>query len=364
MNTNNPKIALAHDYLIKNGGAEKVLISLHQLFPSAPVFTLLYDEKSTHGVYKDWDIRTSYLQKRPAIQKLINYYRAEMPRAVESFDLSEFDVVISDSSSFIKGVITQPNTKHICYMHTPTRFLWFDIKSHIERGRFAGALKGLVPLMLHRLRRWDVIASSRPDVIIANSKTTQDRITKFYHKPSTVINPPVDVDRFDIKKRDTKDAFVIVSRLEPHKDVDLAIKAANLSQTKLVIIGDGNDSERLQELAGPTVKFLGRVSDQVRDDWLYQAKAFLAPQTEDFGITMVEALAAGCPVIARNAGGAAEIVTPHTGILIDSLDAENLADQLKTFDSSKFKPEDCHLRAMQFSEDKFKEKILALVSHN
>ncbi len=352
------RVALAHDYLIKNGGAEKVLQSLHKLFPQAPVYTLVYNEQTTDGLYKDWDIRTSYLQNRPLIDKGIDYYRALMPMAVESFDFSDYDLVISDVSSFIKGVLTGTHTLHISYIHTPTRFLWFDIASHIKRGRFAGVTKAFIPYVLHKIRQWDVLAAERPDFLIANSVTTKKRIAKFYRRESTVIYPPVAIEQFEPAKRSPQDFFLIMSRLEPHKDIDTAIKAANQSKVPLVIAGTGGDLERLKKLAGPTVKFVGQVSDQERNQLFYTAKAYVAPQREDFGITFVEALAAGCPVIARNIGGAQEIVKPpKNGILLDEITEDNLSNTFSHFSNHHFNPTDCADSVTGFSEANFEHQI-------
>ncbi len=358
------RVALVHDYLYKNGGAEKVLQQLHEMFPEASVYTLLYDELGTSGVYKGWDIRTSGLHTKPFIKKAINYYRSVMPQAIESFDLTDYDLVISDSSSFAKGVITQPNTLHISYIHTPTRFLWFDLASHINRGKF-GLLKSFVPLALHNLRIWDFLSAKRPDVLVANSTNTQQRIKKFYRRDSVVIHPPVDVARFDHGRRDPQDFFVLIARLEPHKDIDLAIEAANKSKSKLHIIGTGSDEARLRQLAGPTTTFLGHMSDKDVESQLYHAKALLAPQTEDFGITMAESLAAGCPVIARAAGGALEIVeNGKTGILISSLTAGSLSNAMLEFKSEHYDPKDCHESVTKFSTDNFKHNITKLVNEN
>ncbi len=347
------KVALAHDYLIKNGGAERVLEALHELFPSAPVYTLVYDEIGTGGRFKNWEIHTSYLQNRLLIRKGFDYWRFSMPQAVESFDLSQYDLVISDSSSFIKGVITQPKCLHLCYMHTATRFLWFDIKKHIDRGRFLSLTKTAIPFVLHSLRQWDWLAAQRPDVIISNSKTTQKRVDKFYRRQSKVIYPPVDTRRFTDNERKPGDYYLIVSRLEAHKEIDLAIAASNKSNQPLHIVGSGKQEKRLRELAGPQVKFLGHLNDDEVAKEMSLAKAFLSPQVEDFGITMVEALASGCPIIANGSGGATEIVDSKTGILIEKMTVDNLVKELNDFRGEDFTAKLCKERAENFSKDNF-----------
>jgi glycosyltransferase involved in cell wall biosynthesis len=351
------KVALAHDYLIKNGGAEKCLVAFHELFPNAPVYTLIYDTIGTNGLYEGWDIRTSYLQNRVGANKYIDYYRLVMPQAVESFNLDEYDIVISDSSSFIKGIITQPKTKHICYMHTPTRFLWFDINKHIGRAKFLSSLKSFIPYFLHKVRIWDTLAAERPDIIIANSLTTKKRISKFYHRDSSVINPPVEIGTYG--KRNVLDYYLLVSRLEPHKDIEVAIKSAMLARVKLKIVGSGTDEARLRSMAGSNIEFLGHVSDEEKNKLFQGAIAFLAPQTEDFGITMVEALSHGCPVIANDDGGASEIVQPgKTGILIKDLTSDLLCEVLKSNVVLKINDDDCADSVKKYSTDNFKINIL------
>lgn len=352
------KVAIAHEYLIKNGGAERVLQAIHDIFPKSTVYTLVYNEQTTGGIYKKWDIQTSYLQSKPLINYGINYYRAAMPQAVESFDFSKYDLVISDSSSVIKGIITQPETLHVCYMHTPTRYLWFDIDFHINRGKFFKPLKWLIPTMLHKQRQWDYIAAQRPDYIISNSVTTQSRILKFYHRESELIHPPVNMSRNQISERDPQDYYLIVSRLEPHKNIDMAIKAAINSKQKLKIIGVGTDLDYLKKISNENIEFLGKLTDEQVAVHFSRAKAFLAPQTEDFGITMVEALAAGCPVIANAKGGALEIVEHNvTGRLLPEINSEQLSSELLSFDISKYKPENCRDAAEKFSSNQFTDKL-------
>ena len=359
------KVALVHDYLIKLGGAEKVLDVLHQMFPSAPVYTLLCDEHATNNHYAQWDIRTSWMMKLPQKFKRIDYWRTLMPQAIESFDLSAYDLVISDSSSFAKGVITQPNCLHISYVHTPTRFLWFDIERHISRGKFFGVVKKIIPYVLHRMRQWDFIAARRPDVLIANSVTTQDRISKFYRLGSTVIYPPVELNRFNISKKKPQDYFLIISRLEPHKDLEIAIESSMTHDMPLVIVGTGTHEAVLKRLAGNSIKFVGNVDDAERDRLLYGAKALIAPQIEDFGITLVEALATGTPVIARAMGGALEIVqSPKIGVLLKEMTVENLSEILTNFDQSHYDSQLCVSIAKQFSQDIFMKQMFKMIELN
>lgn len=357
------KVALVHDYLIKIGGAEKVLEALHRMFPDAPVFTLLYNAEATQHRYASYDIRTSWLQRAPKAHTMVDYYRALMPQAVESFDLTEYDLVISDVSGFVKGAITQPETIHISYIHTPTRFLWLDSSRHIAAAKFSRVTKYIIPTALHYLRQWDFIAASRPDRLVANSETTKSRISKFYRRDAVVVHPPVDVEKFDHTKRLPEHYFITIARLEPHKDLEILINACNQGAIPLKIIGTGTHERVLQQTAGPTIEFLGRVSDQERDHYLYGAKAFVALQTEDFGIAMVEALAAGCPVIAKAKGGATEIVqSGKTGILLSEITMARVVSALEEFDPQQYSAAECAASVSKFNQIAFERSMQQLIS--
>ena len=353
------KVALVHDHLAQDGGAEKVLKALADLYPDAPIYTLLYDKKNVDKYFKDRVIKTSIIQKLPGGVKHYQWYMPFMPMAVEFFDLRDFDIVISDASAFAKGVITSPDTLHICYCHSPTRYLWDYTHQYINELNFNKYFKKVISLVLNKVRIWDRVAADRVDVFIANSKTVQGRIKKYYKHDSTVIYPPVNLDLFRISENQ-EDYYLIGGRLAPYKRVDIVIKAFNKLDKKLKIFGDGVDIDRLKDLAGnnKNIEFIGRVSDEEMAKLYRKCIAFLNPQEEDFGITTVEAMASGRPVIAYKRGGATEtVVEDVTGTFFKEQTPEAIIETIKNFDPDKYNPQEIRERAMWFSTDGFKSKI-------
>ena len=304
------KVALVHDYLTQAGGAERVVAAFHDMYPEAPLYTSVYDAEKTLSCFKKMDIRTSFLQAWPlASRRLHKLALALYPMAFEQFDLDSYDVVLSSSSSFAKGVITGPDTCHICYCHTPARFAWR------QHGYMANSalLRLLSPLMrgtLKDLRMWDVDSTNRIDYIVANSYNVARRIRKFYRREAAaVIHPPVETKKYSIAPPDeVGDHFLIVSRLLGYKRIDLAIEACNRMGHPLRIIGTGPELKALQKIAGPTVTFLGSPSDSEVAREYSRCRALILPGEEDFGITPLEAMASGRPVVAFGAGGALETV--------------------------------------------------------
>ncbi|MBI5037094.1 MAG: glycosyltransferase [Candidatus Kerfeldbacteria bacterium] len=355
------KLALVHDHLNQLGGAERVLRSLVELYPDAPLYTLIYDAAKTNHEFDGVTIHESFIARMPFARRKFRWYLPMMVAATESYDLNKYDVVLSDSSGLAKGVLTSPDTFHVCYCHTPTRYLWSDhneVIDKLERNRLVGRMS-----LLYRsyLRMWDRMAADRVDLFIANSKFVADRIKKYYRKESLVIEPPVYADQFQISS-EIDDYFLIVSRLRPYKRVDLAIQAFNKLGLPLYIIGDGEEEERLRAMAGPTIKFLGYVSDAEKSKYLSRCRAFIHPQEEDFGITPVEAMASGRPVIAYGVGGAVETVIPgKTGTLFDEQSWEALADTIIHFKQEQFHPEEIRNHALQYDVRRFKERIDAAV---
>jgi len=359
------RVALVHDFLTQYGGAEKVLSAFHEIWPSAPIYTLFYDKSSMRGAFKNADVRVSPIQNLPFAKKKYRWYLPLMPSAIERFDLSKFDLVISDASAYAKGAITRPGTTHISYIHSPTRYLWSDSYTYLESLSGAEKLfKKLLPPVLTFLRQWDFTAAKRPEHLIANSNFVGERIKKYYkRKPSQVIFPPVEVENLYTSK-DIKDYFLIISRFRPYKKVDLAIKVFNKLKLPLKVVGSGND-KYLKKIAGPTIEFLGFVSEEKKARLLSQAKAFIHPQKEDFGITAVESMAAGRPVIAYKKGGALDtVVEGKTGLFFKEQNWRSLADKINLFNEKQFDSEEIRKHALQFSKDNFKKQIKEFVKAN
>ena len=357
------KVGLVHDHLNQLGGAVRVLKVFCEMYPESPVHTLIYDEKNTHQLFSDYKIIESFIAKFPLARKKFRWYLPMMVPATESYDLSGYDVILSDSSGLAKGVITPPKTLHVCYCHTPTRYLWSDhneIIDKLERNWLVGRLS-----LMYRsyLRVWDRLAADRVDRFIANSQFVARRIKKYYHRDSVVINPPVKTDNFKISD-DIGDYYLIISRLRPYKKVDVAIEAFNKLGLPLYVIGEGEEKEKLRAMAGPGIKFLGYVSEEKKRKYLSRCKAFIHPQEEDFGITPVESMASGRPVIAYGAGGALETVVPNkTGILFDEQSWEALADAVIHFKSDEFNPEEIKAYTRKFDVEEFKKRINSFVEH-
>lgn len=357
------KVALIHDHLAQDGGAEKVLKVIADLFPDAPIYTLLYEKKNADKYFKNRVIQTSIIQRLPGGIKYYKWFMPWMPMAVEFFNLSSFDLVISDTSSFAKGVITSAKTLHICYCHTPTRYLWSDTHSYIEELRFNKYFKKIIALSLNKIRIWDRVAADRVDLFLANSKFIARRISKYYRRDSEVIYPPVNLSCFQISD-DLGDYFLAGGRLVPYKRFDLLIEVFKSNGKRLRIFGDGPDFSRLQALAAgaSNIEFLGRVSEAEKVALYSRAQAFINPQEEDFGLTMVESLASGRPVIAYRSGGASEIVTPDCGLLFDEQTPASLQLALERFQATNFNSSTIRSSAERFSEDLFKQKFQDFIS--
>ncbi|MFA7169943.1 MAG: glycosyltransferase [Candidatus Paceibacterota bacterium] len=362
------KVAIVHDFLTYWGGAEQVLKSLHNLYPDAPIYTLLYDRKMDQ-YFPNARIRPSFLNKFPEfLKKRKKFLLPFFPTAVETFDLSAFDLVISSSSSFAKGVIVKPKTFHISYCHTPTRFLWDWYYNYLEENNVGKIKKLVVVPILHILRLWDYSASERVDFYIANSEHTARKIKKFYRAESSVIYPPVDFEKFsqyeNLPSVAEKDYYLIVSRLSAYKKIDIAIQAFNKMNMPLVVIGEGCDKKRLQKMAGKSVKLLGFQSEEKLAAYYQNAKAVIFPGEDDFGITILEAMSFGKPVLAYAKGGALETVTPgRNGELFESPVPEILADGVRRLNRNLENYNSIEIReyARQFSRENFEKKIEAFV---
>jgi len=351
------RVALVHDYLNQYGGAERVLEAFCEIWPDAPIYTLIYDKDRTGGAFEGRRIKTSFLQKIPFVRSHHRPFMMLMPMAAESFDLAKYDLVISDSASFAKGVITRPKTLHICYCHTPTRYAWDDSHKYIREFGYPSLVTKLIPIFMNYLRVWDEAAAQRPDKFIANSQCVAGRIKKYYGQDSVVINPPVKTDFFYVADK-TDDFFLAAGRFLPYKRFDLIIRAFNKLRWPLKIVGSGPEQKRLQKMAGPTIEFIGQISDEKLRDLYARCRAFIFPQEEDFGIVAVEAMAAGRPVIAFRSGGALEIIKEgETGIFFEEQSVSSLLAALNRFDENNFEPQKIRAAALAFDRRIFKEKI-------
>lgn len=358
------KIALIHDWLPFMGGAERVLTNFLELYPKAPIYTTIFNKNNIDSPLKEADVRVSNLQKGD--KEITNHRKLFpfMPTAIESFDLNEYNVVLSSSSSVAKGVITSPSTMHVCYCHSPMRYGWEF--SYEYAGKMAGKSKLksiLLGYFLSAMRLWDNVSADRVDYFIANSENVARRIWKHYRRESVVIHPPVRCNLFKPVEEDG-DFFLIVSRLQEYKRIDIAVEAFNKSGLPLIIIGDGPDREKLEKMAKSNVKFLGRQSDEVIKEHYAKCRAFIFPGEEDFGITPLEAQASGRPVIAYGKGGALETVVENkTGIFFKNQTSEALLDALKRFENMIFNKLEIRAHAESFDEEIFKKKIQMYVNN-
>jgi glycosyltransferase involved in cell wall biosynthesis len=352
------KVAITTDWLVSFGGAERVLIALHRLFPNAPVFTSVYDPRRLPAAMQGWDVRTSWLQRMPFAMRKHRALLPLMPAAFERFDFAEYDLVITCSSAFSKNAVVAPGAVNLCYCYSPPRYLWDLYEEHVK-GR---AFRPLLALVARRLRAQDSRAARRVDRFIAISQEVAGRIRRNYGRDSQVIYPPVDVERVVPDGKNPEDFYLVVSRLVPYKRIDLAIAAANKLRIRLVVVGEGPERRRLERLAGPTVEFLGRLGDAEIAELYARCRAFLFPGYEDFGIAPVEAQAAGRPVIAYGSGGATEtVLNGETGLFFDQQTVSALADAILRERESQFDPHACRRNAERFSSERFLRDFSSLV---
>ncbi|MFA7209120.1 MAG: glycosyltransferase [Parcubacteria group bacterium] len=351
------KIALVHDYLVQVGGAEKVLECFTEVFPDAPIHTLVYDKKLMHGFFEGKDIRTSFLQNIPFSRKKHRVFPQFMPMAIEQFDFSGYDVVLSDSSSFAKGIITGPETLHVCYMHTPMRFAWDDCQKYTEDFYFPSIIKRFIPLVMNYVRIWDRVSADRPDKIIANSNFIARRIKKYYKRDSAVINPPIDITRF-YTSAERGDYFLLVGRFMAYKKLDLVVQAFNRTGLQLKIIGRGPEYQKLKEMAEGNIEFLGRVSDEELPGYYAQCRAFIFPQEEDFGIVAIEAMASGRPIIAFRGGDIPEhIEEGKMGLFFEEQTVPAIVEAIGKFNDADYDPAYIRAQAEKFDKSLFKARI-------
>lgn len=353
------KVALVHDYLVQGiRGAERVVDVLHEMFPDAPVFPLLYDPERMEERLREWDIRPSLLQDVPGALSLYRKLYFLMPVAMDLLPLDEFDLVISSSCGWSKSAPQREDALHIAYCYSPARFLWFWANEYIDTLRASSVQKALVRASLPPLRDWDRRTAQRPTWMVAISETTRGRMRDAYQRePDTVIYPPANTDMF-LPGEEPEDYFLIVSALNPYKRIDLAIEACNRLNLPLKVVGDGPDFEVLSELAGPTVEMTGKVPDDEIVGYYQRCRAFIMPQVEDFGLTPLEANACGRPVVAFRGGGAIEtMVDGKTCRFFDAQTIDSLVGALETFDDAAFDPQTCRDNALRFSTERFKQQF-------
>ena len=354
------KIALVHDYLSQDGGAERVLKVFSEIWPEAPIFVLFYDrEKLTQ--FNNSDVRESFLAKIPFIKDHYQWTLPFMPLATEYHNLKDFDIVLSSSSAFAKGVITDPETVHISYCHTPTRYLWTDTHEYIANLKYNKLIKLALPRVIHKMRIWDRTSADRVDKFIANSKVVQKRIKKYYGRNSEVIYPPINVDKFYVSD-EIGDYFISGGRMVSYKRFDLIVQVFNRLGWPIKIFGDGPELEKLKQHSKLNIEFVGRISDDEKSRLLSRARAFIHPQVEDSGITPLESIASGRPVIAYAKGGVLETIQDgKTGTFFYEQTWEALVHTLLNFDDRMWSGKEIRASAEGFSERIFKEKIKSLV---
>ncbi len=357
-----PRVAIVCDWLTDWGGAERVILAMHELYPEAPIYTSLYNEGNMNEFSKV-DIRPSFLQKIPGAKRHHQRFLGQMPAAFESFDLSAYDVVISSSHSCAKGIITKPETLHISYCHSPPRYLWDNSHQYVKDYPWPKWLKRFViPSILHNLRIWDRAAADRVDRYLANSEYVVGRIEKYYRREAEVIYPPVSMEDFD-PPSEREDYYLAVGRLIPYKRFDLIVKAFNELKLPLKIIGTGNQEKKLRRIADRNIEFLGMVPEKELLNYYRYAKGFVFPQVEDFGITPLEAMAHGCPVIAYAKGGGLETVEDgKSGLFFHQQTVDGLKRAIHNFERKVFDPEAVRAQAEKFHEKVFKEKLKAFVN--
>jgi glycosyltransferase involved in cell wall biosynthesis len=360
------KVAIVHELLTRRGGAEKVAKVLAEMFPSAPIYTLIYDEAKLGDWFPRERVRTSNVQRATVISTNHHLYLPFFPRAVEAWDFSEFDLVISSSTAFAHGIRTVPKTKHLCYVHSPARYLWDQTNDVLERaGRgFLGTMKRkYLQCAFHALRLWDSEVAFRPDRIIANSRAVQRRIELYWRRESEVIYPPVELSDIALSDRPRENFYVVASTLTPYKRIDLAVEACERLGRRLLIIGEGPAQGKLRKLAKARTEFLGYRPREELIALIARARAFLFPGEDDFGIAPIEAMAAGTPVIAYQGGGVTETIREGvTGEFFSEPTAESLIETMKKFESKSYSAETCREQADNFTRENFEKGVWEAVN--
>ena len=358
------KVALIHDWLTGMRGGEYVLEAIAEFFPSAELFTLLYVPGSVSPILLTLQRNVSWLQKVPMAEQYYRYFLPLMPTLIEKFDLSGFDLIISSSHCVAKGIRKPPHSVHISYVHAPMRYVWDRYEDYFGQGRSSWFTRMVAGGFRNYFQNWDrkVSSKDRVDCLIANSRYIAEQIRIAYFRESTVIHPFVDLNRFKLSTQKNRN-YIMVGAFAPYKRVDLAIEAFNRMKLPLLIVGSGQGEARLKKMAGPTVDFLGALSNAALTDIYSKARALIFPGKEDFGITPLEAMASGTPVIAYAAGGVLDTVTEQTGIFFHSQTVDALIQAVQKLENNKLKftSEYCRKGAMMFSKDRFQSEFLSIV---
>ncbi|MFN2114828.1 MAG: glycosyltransferase [Anaerolineae bacterium] len=353
------RIALVHDWLNQDGGAEHVLGVMHDMYPAAPIYTTMADARRV-GAVRDWDVKVSWMDRLPGIHGWHQPYLALYPLAWETTRVRGYDLVLSNKSGFCHGVRTG-GAPHVCYCLTPTRYVW-EPADYLEYEDVPAAARLLLAAALPALRRWDRAAADRVDDFVAISTTVQNRIARYYGRTSVVIHPPVEIASYHIDAA-AEDFYLVLARLVPYKRIDLAVKAFSALGRRLVVVGDGRDRARLESLAAPTVSFAGHLPRTEVVDLLARSRGLVWPGVEDYGLAPVEAMASGRPVIARRAGGVLDtVIEGATGVFFDDADPASLAAAVRAAEAIEWRPEEIRRHAAQFGREAFEERLGAHVT--
>lgn len=349
------KVAIIHEWLTNMAGSERCIVNFKEIYKDAPIYTTMYNPNKLDKELQNIDVRTSFLQRwvKKGHQKFLPF----MPFVFENFNLSEYDVILSSNSCCSKGIITGSKSMHVCYCHTPMRYAWEFYHDYIENSGMRNLKKKALRVFMNYIRIWDRLSADRVDYFIANSENVAKRIWKYYRRESVVIHPPVRCNLFNISD-ENEDYFLVMSRLVGYKRIDLAVQAFNKLGLPLIVIGAGEELEKLKEMANDNITFLGRQPDEVIKEYYSKCRAFIFPGEEDFGITPLEAMASGRPVIAYGKGGALEtVIEGKTGVFFENQTVEDLIDAIKKFETVEFDKIKIRKHAEKFDESVYKKKI-------